>query len=49
MGGGRGAGAHGIVLDEGKTLTRGDAAQVIYQTSLLIPEAPGAIALRMAQ
>ena len=41
--------AHGIVLDAGKTLTRGDAAQVIYQTSLLIPEAPGTIALRMAQ
>ena len=41
--------AHGIVLDAGKTLTRGDAAQVIYQTSLLMPEAPGAIALRMAQ
>lgn len=41
--------AHGIVLDAGKTLTRGDAAQVIYQVSVLIPNAPGTVALRMAQ
>ena len=42
-------GEHGIALDAQQNLKRGDAAQVIYQTSLLIPNAPGAIALRMAQ
>ena len=42
-------GEHGIVLDAENDLTRADAAQVIYQVSLLIPEAPGTIALRMAQ
>lgn len=40
---------YGITLDAEKTLTRGDAAQVIYQVSLLAPDAPGSIALRMAQ
>lgn len=40
---------HGIALDAEKTLSRGDAAEVIYQVSLLMDEAPGAIALRMAQ
>lgn len=40
---------YGITLDAEKMLTRGDAAQVIYQVSLLAPDAPGTIALRMAQ
>ena len=40
---------HGIALAAEKTLSRGDAAEVIYQVSLLMDEAPGAIALRMAQ
>lgn len=40
---------HGIVLEAERCLTRADAAQVMYQVSLLAPEAPGAIALRMAQ
>lgn len=40
---------HGIVLDAVSTLSRGDAAKVIYQVSQLSPEAPGAIALRIAQ
>lgn len=40
---------HGIALDAEKTLSRGDAAEVIYQVSLLMDEAPGAIALRKAQ
>ena len=40
---------HGIALDAEKNLSRGDAAQVIYQVSLLAPEAPGTIALRVAQ
>ena len=40
---------YGIALDAEANLTRGDAAQVIYQVSLLAPEAPGTIALRMAQ
>ena len=39
----------GIVLDAEHALTRGDAAEVIYQVSLLAPDAPGTIALRMAQ
>ena len=42
-------GEHGIALDAAQNLTRGDAAQVIYQVSLIAPDAPGAIALRMAQ
>ncbi len=40
---------HGIALDAESDLTRGAAAQVIYQVSLLAPDAPGAIALRIAQ
>ena len=40
---------YGIVLDAEHALTRGDAAEVIYQVSLLAPDAPGTIALRMAQ
>ena len=42
-------GDHGVALDAEKTLSRADAAQVMYQVSLLIPDAPGTIALRMAQ
>ena len=42
-------GEHGFALDAAQNLTRGDAAQVIYQVSLIAPDAPGAIALRMAQ
>ena len=42
-------GEHGVVLEAQQNLTRGDAARVIYQASLLIPEAPGTAALRMAQ
>ncbi len=40
---------YGIRLDAEKTLTRADAAQVIYQVSLLAPDAPGTIALRLAR
>ena len=40
---------HGIALDAEKTLNRADAAQVIYQVSLLAPDAPGTIALRLAR
>ena len=40
---------HGIELDTESVLTRGEAAQVIYQVSLLAPDAPGTIALRIAQ
>ena len=40
---------HGILLDAEKNLTRGDAAQVLYQVSLLVPEAPGTAVLRSAQ
>ena len=40
---------YGIELDAETTLTRADAAQVMYQVSLLAPEAPGTIALRLAQ
>ena len=42
-------GDHGIRLDAEKVMTRADAAQVIYQVSLLAPDAPGTIALRMAK
>ena len=42
-------GDYGIALDAESNLNRGDAAQVMYQVSQLIPDAPGAIALRMAQ
>lgn len=42
-------GEYGIGLDAESTLNRGDAAQVMYQVSQLIPDAPGAIALRMVQ
>ena len=42
-------GEHGITLDAERNLTRGDAAQVMYQVSLLAPEAPGTIALRSAR
>ena len=40
---------HGIRLDAESSLKRADAAQVIYQVSQLAPDAPGTIALRMAQ
>lgn len=40
---------YGIRLDAEKVMTRADAAQVIYQVSLLAPDAPGTIALRMAK
>ena len=40
---------HGIMLDAENIMTRADAAQVIYQVSLLVPEAPGAAVLRAAQ
>lgn len=40
---------HGIELDARQVLSRGDAAQVIYQISLLAPEAPGTAVLRVAQ
>ena len=40
---------YGIVLDAERTLTRADAAQVMYQVSLLAPDAPGTIALRLAR
>jgi hypothetical protein len=40
---------YGIVLDAEKNLTRGDAAQVLYQVSLLIPEAPGTAVLRSSR
>ena len=40
---------HGIRLDAEKALTRADAAQVIYQMSLLAPDAPGTIALRLSR
>lgn len=41
--------AHGISLDPETILTRGDAAQVIYQVSKLKTDAPGLLALRSAQ
>ena len=40
---------YGIVMDAENALTRADAAQVMYQVSLLAPEAPGAIALHLAK
>ena len=40
---------HGIALDAESNLTRADAAQVMYQVSLLAPDAPGTIALRMSK
>ena len=40
---------HGIALEAEKNLNRADAAQVIYQVAQLAPDAPGTIALRMAQ
>lgn len=42
-------GEYGIALNAEENLTRGDAAQVIYQVSQLAPDAPGTIALRLAQ
>ena len=42
-------GEYGITLDAETALTRGDAAEVIYQVSLLAPDAPGTIALRIAE
>jgi len=42
-------GEHGILLDAENTLTRGDAAEVIYQVSVLAPDAPGTIALRLSR
>lgn len=40
---------YGIHLDAEQNLSRGDAAQVLYQVSLLAPEAPGTAVLRSAQ
>lgn len=40
---------HGISLDGESPLTRGDAAQIMYQVSCLAPEAPGTIALRLSK
>lgn len=40
---------YGIALDAERNLTRGDAAQVMYQVSQLAPEAPGTRVLRLAQ
>ena len=40
---------HGIQLDAEANLTRGDAAEIIYQVSQLAPEAPGTIALRISR
>ena len=40
---------HGICLDAESTLTRGAAAEVIYQVSKLAPDAPGTIALRLSR
>ena len=40
---------HGITLEPEAVLTRGDAAQVIYQVSLLKASAPGMKALQTAQ
>ena len=40
---------HGISLDGESSLTRGDAAQIMYQVSCLAPEAPGTIALRLSK
>ena len=40
---------HGIRLDAEANLTRGDAAEIIYQVSQLAPEAPGTIALRISR
>ena len=40
---------YGIALDAERVLTRADAAQVIYQVSLLAPEAPGTRILRITQ
>jgi len=42
-------GDHGIMLDAETNVTRGTAAQVIYQVSLLAPDAPGTIALRLSR
>ena len=40
---------YGIALDAERVLTRADAAQVIYQVSLLAPDAPGTRILRITQ
>jgi len=40
---------YGIRLDAENTLSRADAAQAIYQVSLLAPDAPGTIALRLSR
>lgn len=42
-------GDHGIQLDAGAILTRGDAAQLMYQVHQLKANAPGMTALRAAQ
>ena len=42
-------GCHGIELEADAILTRGDAAEVMYQISLLQYSAPGMMALRAAQ
>lgn len=41
--------SHGIALNADTPLTRGDAAQVIYQVSRLKASAPGLLAIRAAQ
>ena len=40
---------HGILLDGESSLTRGDAAQIMYQVACLAPEAPRTIALRLSK
>ena len=40
---------YGIFLDAENTLKRADAAEVIYRVSVLAPDAPGTIALRLAR
>ena len=42
-------GDYGLSLDGETVLTRGDAAQIMYQVSCLAPEAPGTIALRLSK
>ena len=41
--------SHGIELDAEAVLTRGDAAEIIYQTAQLKSTAPGLLAIRSAQ
>ena len=42
-------GSHGICLDAGRILTRGEAALAIYRTNQLKADAPGMMPLRRAQ